>query len=51
MKTNFCQETKQSIEPDSDMLLMLSITIREFKINIMNMVKALEEKENNMMTR
>lgn len=36
-------------EPDSDMMLMLEIPIREFKINITKMAKALEEKMNNAM--
>lgn len=39
---------KQSTEPDSDMTQMLKVSDREFKIVLINMLKALMEKVNSM---
>lgn len=48
LKTKNCKETKQTTEPDSDMTQMLELSDKEFKIAMINMLKTLIEKEDNM---
>lgn len=36
VKTLICQERKQSTQPDTDMVQMLSFSDREFKITVIN---------------
>lgn len=44
IKTIHSQETKQPTESGSDMIQMLEISNKEFKMNLISMVKALEER-------
>lgn len=46
-KTKQCKETKQTSETDSDMTQILKLLDREFKITVINMLRALMEKVDN----
>lgn len=48
LKIKNCKETKQTTEPDSDMAQMLELSDKECKITMINMLKTLIEKEDNM---
>lgn len=45
------EETKQASEADSDMTQMLKSSDREFKITMVNILRTLMEKVNNMQYR
>lgn len=47
-KNKQSKDTKQSLEPGWDMTQMLELTDREFRIDIINMLKAIMEKINGM---
>lgn len=44
-KTSHCQESKQSIEPDLEVTKILELSGREFKISVINMLKAVVKKK------
>lgn len=42
------EETKQTLEPDSDMTLMLKLSDRQFKITMIKIFRTLKKKVANM---
>lgn len=44
-KTSHCQESKQSTEPDLEVTKILELSCREFKISVINMLKAVVKKK------
>ena len=46
-KTQF-EETEQASEPDSDMAVMLELSDQKFKITMINMIRAVNEKVDDM---